>query len=227
MAKIAVILSGCGFLDGAEIREAVLTLLYLDEQGADVSLFAPDKPQHDVINHIQQSPEEGEPRNVLTEAARIARGHIEDVSKLNPDAFDALVIPGGFGAAKNLCDFAIKGADCKVDAQVQRVIQGFFDAQKPIGAMCIAPALLAAALAGKNLTLTIGDDADTAAAIESLGHHHVACASDEAAIDKANKIATCSAYMREDKLSAIARGIEQVVTAVIRMINHQQISKAS
>lgn len=215
-AKVAVILSGCGYLDGAEIRESVLTLLYLDQMGAQVQIFAPDDAQHHVVNHLSGEEQSAEPRNMLQEAARIARGQIKPLSTLQADAFEALIMPGGYGAAKNLSDFAFKGGQGAAIPDVKRVIAGFFAQQKPIGAICIAPAVLALALSGKQLTLTIGEDADAAGAIESLGHKHQNCATDAAVLDEANRIATCSAYMREDSLAKVASGIEQVVRAVLK-----------
>lgn len=217
MTKVAVILSGCGHLDGAEIRESVLTLLYLDQQGADVELFAPNAPQSDVVDHLKGNPT-GESRNMLTEAARIARGRIRDMAQLNASDFDALLIPGGFGVAKNLCDLAQKGIEAKVNPEAERVVKAFFEADKPIGAICIAPALLALILRDKGLTLTIGEDEDTAQLIGSLGHTHVECSSESAVVDHVHRIATCSAYMRDDRLSPIASGIEKVVYETLAMI---------
>lgn len=217
MSRVAVVLSGCGHLDGAEIRESVLSLLYLDMQGAEVSVFAPDMPQYDVIDHREQVPENAR-RNVLAESARIARGDVSPLSELDHVHFDALLLPGGFGAAKNLSDFALKGADCNVLAQLQSTIVAFHDNAKPIGAMCIAPVLLAAALKGRGLTLTIGCDAEVASAIEALGHIHQNCETHSAVIDEANRIATCSAYMRDDSLTKVASGIEQVVQSMLHMV---------
>ncbi len=216
MPRVAVVLSGCGHLDGAEIRESVLSLLYLDASGASVSLFAPDISQRDVVDHRQQIPEEAN-RNVLTESARIARGDIKPLSELEPSQFDALVLPGGFGAAKNLSDFALKGAECSVLAPLKSAIVAFHDNAKPIGAMCIAPVLLAAALKGRGLRLTIGCDADVAGAIEALGHIHQNCETDNAVTDAANRIVTCSAYMRDDSIAKVASGIEQMVQSVLHM----------
>lgn len=218
MPKVALVLSGCGHLDGAEIRETVLSLLYLDQAGASVEIYAPDKAQHHVVNHLNGQEAPSEARNVLTESARIARGTIQPLSALNVDAHDALILPGGYGAAKNLSDFAFKGADCTLDPDMARVIQAFYAQQKPIGAICIAPILLAVALRGKGLVLTIGEDSQVAAAIEALGHQHQPCATDIAALDSANRIATCSAYMREDSLAKVACGIEQVVGSVLQWV---------
>lgn len=226
MQHIAVILSGSGYLDGAEIREAVLSLLYLDQQGANVSLFAPDMPQAHVVNHMNGD-ESREERNILTESARIARGDIQPLTALDTNQFDGLVMPGGFGVAKQLCDFAFKGGAFTVQEDVAAIIKHFHHDGKPIGAMCIAPVLVAKALEGKQLTMTIGEDADTAAVIEQLGHTHQTAASEVAVVDSANKIVTCSAYMREDRIAPIAQGIEQLVQAVLNIIENNRERKAS
>ena len=213
--KVAVILSGCGYLDGAEIRESVLALLYLDQAGADVSIFAPDINQHHAINHLSQS-EEPNQRNVLTESARIARGKIGDLANLNEADFDVLVIPGGFGVAKNMSDFATKGEEATVQPDFARAIRSFYDAAKPIAAICIAPAVLALVLKDKKIRLTIGEDEVTAAVINALGHEHVAVSHDTV-VDETHKIATCSAYMREDAIGPIALGIEKTIQAVLKL----------
>lgn len=213
--RVAVILSGCGHLDGAEVREAVLALLYLDQNGANVQCFAPNIKQMHVINHLNGE-ETSEERNVLVEAARIARGDIQDLANLNVDEFAALVIPGGYGVAKNLSDLAVKGAVASVNADFKRVINSFIEQQKPIGAICIAPAVLAASISGKHsATLTIGDDESTASAIESFGSNHKKCSTDNFVYDEKLKIASCSAYMREDSISSVAKGIEKLVQKVI------------
>ncbi len=222
MTNVAVILSGCGYLDGAEIREAVLSLLYLDQQGAQVEIFAPDINQSDVIDHRSGKPV-NETRNVLTESARIARGQIRPLAELDPKAFDALVLPGGFGVAKNLSDFAGKGPDAAALPEFAEAVHGFYQAGKPIGAICISPAVLAAILKGEGLTLTIGDDQGAAQAIEALGHTHEACMSEGVVVDSAHQIATCSAYMREDRLAAIASGIEKVIYNTLKKAGAEPI----
>lgn len=226
MTKVAVVLSGCGHLDGAEIRESVLTLFYLDREGATVQCFAPDIPQRDVINHLDAGPM-AESRNVRVEAARIARGDVRPLSEADAAGFDALILPGGFGAAKNLSDFALKGKDCTVLPELARLIRDFHAAGKPIGAICIAPALLAASLSGITApVLTIGDDRHIASILESWGARHRNCASQECVVDARNRLATCSAYMRNDSLNNIAQGIEKTIRAVMQM-THEQKSKAA
>ena len=216
MTNVAVILSGCGYLDGAEIRESVLTLLYLDQQNTKVQIFAPDIDQHHVVNHLSGE-ETGETRNVLLESARIARGQVKPLSDLDVGQFDALLIPGGYGVAKNLSDLAFKGGEAAPLPDFADAVNGFYMAGKPIGAICITPAVVAAILKGQNVTLTIGEDEGTASVINGLGCNHKNAASDDVVVDKEHKIASCSAYMREDSLSAIAKGIEKVVYETLEM----------
>lgn len=214
--KVAVLLAGCGYLDGAEIREAVLTLLALDRAGVDVQCTAPDKPQMHVVDHLLGAPVAGESRNVLHEAARIARGEIVPVTAIHAADFDALMIPGGFGAAKNLCTFAVDGAGATVDPDVRALIRAFHAAGKPIGAVCIAPALVVAALGGGDVT--IGDDAGTAAAIAAMGGANHACPVDRIHVDRANKLVTAPAYMYGDaRISGVAAGIDAAVTALLEL----------
>lgn len=217
MAKrVGVILSGCGFLDGAEIHEAVVTLLALDRAGAEIRILAPNKSQMDVVNH-KSGQKTGEVRNVLTEAARIARGKIEDVADVKAEDLDAVILPGGYGAAKNLTDFAIKGADCTIHPEIDRLLKAMFDAKKPIGAECIAPAVLARALKDRNVKvkLTIGNDRETAAALEALGAKHVNCTVDEIVTDEKNKVVSTPAYMLGPGIKDIAAGIEKLVNQVL------------
>lgn len=214
MTKVAVILAGCGYLDGTEIREAVITLLALDRKGADVSIFAPDKEQMHVVNHYTGDIEKDETRNVLVEAARIARGKISPLHACNPDNMDAMVLPGGFGMAKNLSDLATKGADVTVLPECKTVLTEFFKAKKPIGAICISPAILAAALSDiANITVTLGKDDDKL--IQSIGGTHQECATDKCVIDDEHNIISCAAYMQEAALSDVASGIEAVIEEVM------------
>lgn len=219
--KAAVLLSGCGYLDGAEIREAVLSLLYLDQHGATTTCFSLDSPQHHVINHRYGDTQE-EARDIMAEAARISRGNIHPMASLNSHDFDMLVIPGGYGVAKNFSNLAFAGANAQVEPEFQKVVGSFFTAKKPIVAICIAPAVLAVALKHKGLTLTIGEDKATAGIIESLGHTHQVCDSDAICIDAVNRVISCSAYMREDKLSAIASGIEKAIAHAVNMVTSNQ-----
>ena len=215
--KVGVILSGCGFLDGAEIHEAVLTLLALDRLGADIQCAAPNKAQADVMNHAAGAPGEGG-RNVLEESARIARGVIGDIKDMRGGDLDAVVVPGGYGAAKNLCSFASAGSDCTADPEVERVLREAHAAGKPIGAMCIAPALVARVF-GKDLSpqLTIGSDAGTAQALEAMGASHADCAVDDVVVDEKNRIVTTPAYMLAKRISEAAAGIDKLCATVYEM----------
>ena len=213
--KVAVILSGCGVYDGAEIHESVLALLRLSQRGAEVQCFAPDIPQHHVINHLTGQ-ESAESRNVLVEAARIARGKIRDVRELQAADYDALVIPGGFGAAKNLSDFAFHGASCAVQPDVLAAARGFAAAHKPVGLICIAPAL-AARIYGAGVQCTIGNDPDTAATLADKGAEHVECAVDDVVVDAQRKLVTTPAYMLAKSLAEAASGINKLVDRVLEL----------
>jgi enhancing lycopene biosynthesis protein 2 len=215
--KIGVILSGCGVYDGAEIHEAVITLLALDRRGAEAVICAPDVPQMHVVNHLTGKVEEGATRNVLVEAARIARGKIRAVDQVSADELDGLILPGGFGAAKNLCDFAVKGKDCTVHAGVARLVRAVHAQGKPVAAVCIAPALLAKVLGAEAPTVTIGNDAGTAAAIEAMGAKHATCPVTEAIVDRDRKIITSPAYMLARTISEAADGIDKAVGALVEM----------
>jgi enhancing lycopene biosynthesis protein 2 len=215
--RVAVILSGCGVQDGSEIHEAVLTLLYLDQCGATVTAASVDKPQARVFDH-QAGREAPETRNVRTESARIVRGAVKDVRSLRAADFDAAILPGGFGAALNLSTFGPKGADCAVDEGVAAFLRELCRLGKPIGAICIAPAIVAR-LFGSDLRpqLTIGSDAGTAAALEKMGARHVARAVDEIAVDEKLKIVTTPAYMLARGIKEAAAGIEKLVRKVIEL----------
>lgn len=213
--KVAVILSGCGVYDGAEIHESVLTLLRLDQRGAQVQCFAPNVPQLHVVDHYSGD-EMTESRNVLVEAARIARGQIKDVREARAEDFDALILPGGFGVAKNLSDFATSGAHCSVQPDVLALAQAFAQAGKPIGLICIAP-VLAAQIYGPGVTCTVGNDADTTAELGKMGANHEACAVDEIVEDTARKLVTTPAYMLAQSISEAASGINKLVDRVLEL----------
>ncbi|HLW57458.1 MAG TPA: isoprenoid biosynthesis glyoxalase ElbB [Bacteriovoracaceae bacterium] len=214
MKKIAVVLGGSGFKDGSEIRESVLTLLALDEADVQFDCFAPDDNQYDVVNCLTGEAM-NEKRNLLVEAARIARGHIKPVTELKASDYDGVMFPGGFGVAKNLCTFAFKGSEGEVRADVNNVIHDFYNAKKPIGAICIAPALIALSLKGKNLNLTLGSEGEAAEEIKKLGHRHTVTKPHECVVDRENKIVTSPAYMYDDaRLKDIKKGIAEVVKAI-------------
>lgn len=222
MAKrIGVILSGCGVYDGSEINETVITLLAIDRTGAEAVCMAPDIPQMHVINHLTGEPQVGETRNVLIESARIARGNIQDLANVQAKDLDALILPGGFGAAKNLCNFAVAGADCEANPEAARLIREMYAAKKPIAAVCIAPAVLAKVLGEQKIAhkLTIGNDEGTAQAITKLGAEHIQCPVEECVIDRDNKLISSPAYMLASRISEAAEGIEKTVQALIDMID--------
>ena len=217
MAKsIGVLLSGCGVFDGSEIHEAVLTLLFLERAGASVRCMAPDVEQLHVINHLTQQMSD-EKRNLLVESARIARGEIQDVGTIRAEDIDALIIPGGFGAAKNLSDFAVKGPECQVHPEVQRLLTEMVDSSKPVGAICISPATLVRALAHRSPRVTIGNDTGTSSAIESMGGVHTDCTVDDICVDEANRIVTTPAYMLGPGIKDVAAGIEKLVGKVLSL----------
>ena len=222
MTNAAVILSGSGVYDGSEIHEAVSLLLNLARNNARYQCFAPDKPQMHVVDHRTGNEASSEPRNALTEAARIARGDIKPLSDLNPDHFDALAAPGGFGAAKNLCTFATEGPDCTVDPEVERVFRAFHEQRKPIAVCCIAP-VIPAKLFGKDAggngcEVTIGNDPDTAAAIHAMGSTNIEKPVNEAHTDTANLIVSAPAYMYGDApIHQVEQGIAAMVTETLRL----------
>lgn len=215
MKQIGVIFSGCGVYDGTEIQEAVLTLLAIDRAGAKAVCFAPDKPQHHVINHLKGEESEGEARNVLVESARICRGDIAPLSEADAAKLDALILPGGFGAAKNLSDFAFKGADCSVLPELATLIKAVHAAGKPIGFLCIAPAIAARVLGEAGVAITIGNDADTAKALETMGAKHVICAVDQCHCDSGNQVVSTPAYMLGPRIDDVAQGIDALVGRVL------------
>jgi enhancing lycopene biosynthesis protein 2 len=212
--KIAVVLSGCGNRDGAEIHESTLTLLAIHKQGADYQCFAPDIPQHHVLNHLTGE-EMNEQRNVLVEAARIARGNIKDLRRFDPADYDALILPGGAGAAKNLSSYALDGPDCTVNQDVEHAVRSMHAAGKPIGALCIAPVILAKVL-GRG-ELTAGQDAATAANLEAMGAKHTQTGHGEIVVDRRNNIVSTPCYMLEARVDQVAEGAENLVRAVLEL----------
>ena len=213
MTKVGVVLSGCGMYDGSEVHEATLTLFFLDRAGAEIVCVAPDIRQAQVVDHVSGNPT-GEARNVLVEAARIARGDIRDIRQVGADDFDALIVPGGLGASKNLCDFLSRGADCVVNPELERLIREMHKAGKPQGFICIAPVIAARVLQAK---VTIGTDKDVAAAVEKMGGRHIACAVGEIAVDDDRKVVSTPAYMLGPTISSIAVGIEKLVSRVLEI----------
>ncbi len=212
--RFAVVLSGCGVYDGAEIHEATLTLLAISRGGHVAQCYAPDIAQHHVINHLTGD-EMPETRNVLIEAARIARGKIKDLAGFSADDADILIMPGGFGAAKNLSNFAVDGADCTVDDAVAAAVRAMVAAEKPVGALCIAPVILAKLFGAGELT--IGQDAGVAGAIEAMGARHTPTGHAEVVIDQTRKLVTSPCYMLEATVAQIADGADATVAALVAL----------
>jgi len=215
MKKFAVIISGNGVYDGAEIHETVLTMLAIKKAGADYQLFAPDMMQLHVINHLtgEEMPEK---RNVLVESARIARGNIKPLAEYNPKDYDAIILPGGFGVAKNLCTFAVDGPDCKVNPDVEKAVKETHAIKKPIGALCIAPALISRLLG--DVELTIGEDAGTAEAITKMGSKHVKTTHGEVVVDKKHNVFSTPCYMLDANIMQIDLGAMNVVEAMMEVM---------
>jgi enhancing lycopene biosynthesis protein 2 len=220
MAKVGVVLSGCGVFDGSEIHEVLITLLALHRAGAEVVALAPDI-ELDVVDHYSGNAT-GDKRNVLTESARLMRGKVKPLEELAVSDIDAIILPGGFGAAKNLCDFAVRGAGATAIPALAGILREAHAAGKPIGAMCIAPVVVAAAFAGEKFSpkLTIGTDPETAAKLNQLGGEHVDCAVDGVVIDREHKIVSTPAYMLGEWVADISDGIEKLVTEVLNLVEN-------
>lgn len=212
--RIAVVLAGSGVYDGSEIHETTLSLYAISKNEGTYQIFAPNIDQHHVVNHLTGE-EMAETRNVLVESARIARGDIKDLAEFDVNNFDAIIFPGGFGVAKNLCSLAFDGANCKVNSDVETVLKEMHAASKPIGALCIAPALIAKVITGSEVT--IGADEGTAGAIEAMGSHHKQAGHGEVVIDTKNKIVSTPCYMLESTIAQIGEGAENVVKILMVM----------
>lgn len=212
MKKFAVILSGNGVYDGAEIHESTLTMLSIMRHGAKYQVFAPDIEQHHVVNHLTGE-EMNEKRNVLIESARIARGDIKELGQLDANQFDALIIPGGFGAAKNLSSFAKDGENLIVDPKVEKAVQAFLDQKKPIGAICISPVIIAKML--DDVELTIGSDPSVADALQKMGARHKQTTHGEVIKDDKYNVFTTPCYMLDANILQIEEGAENVVKAML------------
>lgn len=214
MKKFAVVLSGSGVFDGAEIHEATMTLYAIMKNGGSYDIFAPDINQHHVINHITGD-EMPETRNVLIESARIARGKIKNLAEFNATDYDVLIFPGGFGVAKNLSNFAFEGSDCNVELSVEQAVLAMVKEAKPIGALCIAPAIIAKIIQGA--LVTIGSDEGTIAAIEKMGGNHEVTSHGEIIVDESFKLVTTPCYMLDANILQIAEGAENVVKKLMEL----------
>ena len=223
--QVAVVLAGSGVYDGSEIQEASSTLIHLSRAGAEVKCFAPDKEQFHVVDHTKGE-EDANPRNVMVESARICRGAIAPLSDLkDAEGFDALIIPGGFGAAKNLCNHATEAQGDKsklvVDGDLEVALKAFHAAKKPIGLCCIAPVIASAVL---NAKVTVGKaEGDqwpyggTVGAIEAYGGKHEEHDIDGVCVDEENKVATAPAYMFEGKPHEIYDSVGKMIDATLKM----------
>ena len=215
--RVGVVLSGCGYLDGAEIQEAVCTLLALDRRKAKLIAMAPKVEQLHVVDHVKSAPVEGARRAVFDESARIVRGQLTDLASVEARDLDALVFPGGYGAAKNLCTYAVDGRAMKVLPEVERLVRAVRAAGRPMGFLCIAPVIAARILGSEGITVTIGNDPETAAAIESWGAKHVARRVDDIAVDERLKVVSTPAYMLGPWIADVNAGIDRLVGAVLDM----------
>jgi enhancing lycopene biosynthesis protein 2 len=218
MTRVAVVLSGCGVFDGSEIHEACAALLALQRNGAEAVCCAPPGPQHHVIDHHAGEPADGESRDVRVESARIARGPVADLGEVDLDGIDAVLLPGGFGAAKNLCNFAIAGADCEVRPEVAEFLRGARAAGKPIGAMCIAPVILARLFGADRPHLTIGTDRGTAEALEAMGARHVDCDVRDCVVDETHGFVTTPAYMAATHIGEVFDGADRFVERLLSLV---------
>ena len=213
--KFAVILSGCGVFDGSEIHEATLTLLAIARNGSEYQCFAPDVKQAHVMNHLTGK-EMAESRNVLVESARIARGKILPLARFNVSDYDAVIFPGGFGVAKNLCTYAFDGVNCHVEPDVEKIVRATARAGKPIGALCISPVLITKILG--DVEVTIGNDRSTATSIVEMGGKHFIKSGSEVVVDEKHRIVTTPCYMLDASIDQIADGAENVVRTILNMI---------
>jgi enhancing lycopene biosynthesis protein 2 len=215
--RVGVLLSGSGFLDGAEIQEATCTLLSLDRRGAVLLATAPDQPQHHVVDHAAQQPVAGALRNVMQESARIVRGQITPLEQVKAEDLDALILPGGFGVAKNLCSYAYEGAAMRVDPGVERLLRAMRATGKPLGFICIAPVIAARLFGSDKVQVTIGLDPATAGHIRGWGAEHIDCAVDQIVVDQRLKVVSTPAYMLGPWIAPVAAGIDKLVAAVLEM----------
>ncbi len=213
MKKIAVILSGCGVYDGSEIHEAVLTLLSIDNNGAQYHCVAPNISQNLVVNHLTQQPSV-EKRNVLVESARIARGEIQDIAVVTAADFDAAVFVGGFGAVVNLSDFDKQGVNCHLEASTLKFSKAMYDAKKPLGFSCISP-MLAAKICDAGIKLTIGNDAELSKKLQEMGASPEMCSADNIIVDSEHKVVSTPAYMLGKGPAEIYQGIDAMVRHIL------------
>ncbi|MDA3839156.1 MAG: isoprenoid biosynthesis glyoxalase ElbB [Candidatus Delongbacteria bacterium] len=220
MKKVCVILAGSGHADGSEIQESMSTLIALSKYEVSYDCFSLDQWQYDVINHFTHEPVD-EKRNLMHEAARIARGKIRDISKLDINNYGALIFPGGFGAAKNLCTYALEGIKGSVDTRIEKLIIDFHREEKYIGAICISPLMIAMALSkvAHGLKLTPGFVENAAEDLKNFGAEPIMLNSDEICIDEKDKVISAPAYMNGNAtLFQVYLGIEKLVKYISEKI---------
>ena len=220
MNKVGVVLSGCGHQDGSEIHEAVFTLHALEKAEAEAIIMAPDMDQFHVINHLNGNEDLSESRNILVESARIARGKVVDVASVSGHQLDALIFPGGTGMAKNIFDYSMAGINCTVISDVQRLVVEILEADKPLGAICIAPVMVAKILEylGRTGTVTGGFNVEINNDIKAMGINTIEVGAEEIVVDKENKIVTTPAYVEAKSMNESFTGIEKLVNKVLDMI---------
>ena len=220
MNKVGVVLSGCGHQDGSEIHEAVFTLHALEKAGAEAIIMAPDMDQFHVINHLNGNEDLSESRNILVESARIARGKVVDVASVSGHQLDALIFPGGTGMAKNIFDYSMAGINCTVISDVQRLVVEILEADKPLGAICIAPVMVAKVLEylGRTGTVTGGFNVEINNDIKAMGINTIEVGAEEIVVDKENKIVTTPAYVDAKSMNESCTGIEKLVDKVLELI---------
>ena len=214
MKKVAVILAGCGTRDGSEINETVTLLLALDQHNIEYQAFAPDENQYEVDNHVTGQCTM-EKRNMMVEAARIVRGNILPITKFNANDYDALLFPGGTGTAKNIFTYAIDGIDFKVNKEVEKAIKDIHAQGKPIGAMCIAPLMVAKVLGNVNVTMGSGN-CRQAKELPMIGCKHTETTHGGVAIDKENKVYSTPCFMLDATLKDVYQGAWNLVEAMIK-----------
>lgn len=213
MARVGVILSGCGVSDGSEIHEAVLLMLSLDQREAKVRCLGLDEP-FTPVNHLTQKAESNT-RNALAESARIARGEIDSLAKANLDDFDAFVLPGGFGAAQNLSTYATEGAECSVNADLHKLLTDAHAAGKPLGFACIAPVIAAKVFGHLNPQLTVGRDEETSGNLNAMGADAVPCGARDIVVDERHRIASTPAYMEAANMTELQLGLDKLVAQIL------------
>lgn len=221
--NIGVLLSGNGVYDGAEIQEAVLTLLAIDEMGWNAVCISVDKPQHHVINHLTGEVMD-ESRNMLVEAARIARGQITPIDSISPADIDALVIPGGFGSAKNFTSWAFDGPESTILPEVKLLLVNLVNVGKPIVALCVSPVVVAKAFEGSSIhpTLSLGSASESSPydinsfneGLRATGAIAQERTIREVLIDPTNRIICAPCYMMDARITEINANIKQAMVAL-------------